>query len=165
MMSLISIFFCLLSQFCSTNTSIVYTVRTFSYVINDSDVVVTEYQIRNQSPYEYYTWYLDKTSEASSDEDEIKRYFFTSHQNLSLSTLLFDNVYSSDFKLVVGMNFLKQIKPGESFSYIFVNEDEDYSRNIKCVIGDTLKKYIGDIANKQFLYEGNYLVIVPKNLK
>lgn len=158
-MIIISILYCLLLQCCSTNTDIVCNVRTFSYVINDSDVVVTEYQIRNQSTYDYYTWYFERTFEDNSEETEIKRYFFSRSGDLSLCTLLFDNVYSSDYKPIVGLNFLKRIKPGEYFSYLFINMDEDYIRNIKCVSGYTLQKYIGDIANKQFLYEENYLII------
>lgn len=151
---------CFLFQFCPLEIDIVDEVKKNTYVINDSEIVVTEYLIHNQSSYDYYTWYLEKTTDDNSEEFEIKKYLFSCPKNgISLSTLLSDNIYSSDFKPVIGVNFIKQIKPGESFSYIFINTDDSVIKNIKYISSEKMKKYIGDVINTQFLYEGSLIII------
>ena len=147
---------CLLLQSCAKDTCIDNEVKTFSYMVNDTEVTITEYRFHNRSSHDYYTWYLDENAK----EYDIRRYFFSSTPDgISLSTLLFDNICAPNFKPIVGVNFLKQIRPGDSFSYIFVNAEDDFIKKIKCISDDTMKKYIGEIVNKQFLYGGDFIIL------
>ena len=150
---------------CSTSKRCVIEHRSIEYHNLQSNKTITyvEYSITNHTKEVYYTW-IDFSYSSNDIIIAAKKYFYSYIGDFNLAALLFDNVNVPDFTPLLGISFLKEIKPGDSFYYL-VRSDNDKCKGFDKIIifaSESELKSIGitPIVNRNILFPDRY-VIVP----
>ena len=150
---------------CQLETSPTIERRESRYYDNysDKEFFITEYHIYNKTGHCYYTW-LFSNQQKSSGEETIESYFFKPYGDFSFSQLINDNmVFRDGFEAIVGISFIKQLLPGDSFSYIiisdrFLDDDSDIQKSIIIEEKKNVETIIGSIPD-MFLFPLGCIVL------
>jgi hypothetical protein len=103
------------------------------YYVNDKKVCMLNYTLINESDSTYLFWIeSDREILQKSESEIVEKYFYAMHGDWNLSQLALDfNV--ENYTIDVFLNFLKYLKPSESFT-IQVISTEDVSESKKSEI-------------------------------
>lgn len=149
---------------CSIDRKVVKTSCMSSLIDSSGQKIeMAKYTVVNHSKDVLYTW-IDCNSLAadSSSFEESRRYFYRPVGDFSLCQLLTDNVvFVDNFTSQINATFLKEIEPGETFSYFLTSERvNDMISHIYCVSGSELSsKYGVHVVNKDVLFKPDFVVI------
>ena len=125
---------------------------------------MTEYIISNNTDTNYYTW-VDYNSYYSKDSIEVnlRHYLFIFHGDYNLGALLTDNVFFNDgFYPEIGVSFLKEIGPGESFTYLVTGDKKDrdsFKNHIYFIDESRFLTVVGSVINTEVLYKANEIKV------
>lgn len=125
---------------------------------------MTEYIISNNTDTNYYTW-VDYNSYYSKDSIEVNlsHYLFIFHGDYNLGALLTDNVFFNDgFYPEIGVSFLKEIGPGESFTYLVTGDIKDrdsFKNHIYFIDESRFLTVVGSVINTEVSYKANEIKV------
>ena len=126
-----------------------------------SNINIIEYFIQNNTDEVFLTW-LDfdfQQKRHMSKAKSISSFFAKPKGDFNLFSLFGDNVrIQENLPLEIGFNLFVEILPGESFSYITINDTILLDRFIVTAPKDWVKCNIIDISD-QFIYKGHSIVI------
>lgn len=113
-------------------------VQYDSYSYQDSSYdtyTITEYLISNDSYKMSYITFICPYYEGCDIEKTIMRYFYSSHKDFNLMTLLTDNVVLQGSTPIIGKTFLQEISPKGVFGYkvVELSKKHDASNSDMCI--------------------------------
>lgn len=151
---IISLLFCALSQHCS---DALFFQNDSMYYDGDKLIHLYEYTIQNNSQENVISWvdYLPSFRE----EDPIIHFFFHRKGDFSIANLLTEDVVFSKESPTLGKDFLVRIKPGQSFKYLVLNNENIRDHIFFYKESDIINVIGGPIINNDFFYDGTAVVI------
>lgn len=160
----ITVIICIICNSCSLDYKISMT-SSISRLIDRTghNLEMAQYTITNNSKDILYTW-VDFNSSVTDSSTFImsRRYFYRSMGDFTFCQLLTDNVvFVDDFTSQINVSFLKEIRPGNAFSYFLASERvNDVINHIYCVSSSELKsKYGIYIVNQAVLFKPDFVVL------
>lgn len=144
-------------------------ITNYSYYVRNSSgrtyrpVYVTEYTITNVTQETYYSWVDFDKPNYTEREEAIHRFFFKRKGDFSFFNLMTDNIIMVDSGICVGVSFLVELQPNDTFKYIVIKnrqKDDRYEAYIESapkewIEQQLLRKPIPD----RFKYKQPYIVI------
>ncbi len=141
---------------------VVVSDSTYSYTKGASGekIRITEYTVRNMSDEPYLTW-VDFGGRGEARRRRIFRYFHAPRGDMNLAMLMTDNVARESEDVILGVSFIKVLKPHGSFKYVVVNEkdDRDFRRGIVVEKASVVAKIIGFQVPETFSFANDELVV------
>ena len=136
-------------------------ITNYSYYVRNSSVdtyrpvYVTEYTITNVTHEMYYSWVDYDKPNYSEKKEAIHRFFFKRKGDFSFFDLMTDDIIMVNSDLCVGMNFIVQLQPNDSFKYIVVKDKPDDGQ---------LRHYI-ESAPQKWIEEQVLQIPIPNSFK
>ena len=135
---------------------------TYSYTkgVRGEKIRITEYTVRNMSDEQYLTW-VDFSGRDETRRRRIFRYFHAPHGDMNLAMLMTDNVARESEDIILGVSFIKVLKPHGSFKYVVVNEKDgkDFRKGIVVEKASAVAKIIGFQVPETFSFAKDELAV------
>lgn len=126
---------------------------------------VLRYAITNNSNEELLTWVSAYPVDNLTDEQKIRCYFMTHYGGVHLFFLLYENLITDYSLAYLGKNFIKNIKPNQSFTY-YVKYYKDYSSQwsdrIVILKKKKVESYIKYIFDDKWFYDRDEVTVNPR---
>lgn len=127
------------------------------------NITLIRYRIENDTEHTCYTW-IDYArpyyaSEGLRPKEIVNRYFFSRHGDFNFGTILWENTIGFN-RHYVGFFFIKELRPGQSFEYQTITENDAAVPDLRkyiVVIDNVLFNYIK--ISKEQSFTGNSIVI------
>ena len=136
--------------------------KRINYQYGSNNVCIREVEVVNKSAECVYTWYYNQTLNESKNPKEsllqFLGYKYPSADFRLIDILFHLDVY--DDVPIVGFSFIRRIKPGHSFWYIILNEDEYKKEHIFFIKESEADNYLvrGSILER-VLFKNDYIVL------
>lgn len=141
------------------STDIDVSTKQIPFFMDGKEYYISQISVFNNSQTIYYTWYDTTYEQGDSRLTDLQSYFCRFKGDFNLIQLLTDNVFFLAFKPKIGVNFLKELLPGESFIYYVISNDcNDHSKYIRASSQEEVNNLVGAIVNRNVLYNGDIVL-------
>ena len=141
--SLVKLVIYILCLFSSVIAKAQITIDTITYC--SKNLQIEEITITNNSEEDYLTWISRISTTNTPNRELIHRYFFSNHGDFRLFDLVHPDNRVSYLEHKIGIYFIKNIHPNESFTYIINKDNENlgfYDNKISIISRKEVENYI-----------------------
>ena len=129
--------------------------------ITDKNEIIEEYLIKNNSNEDYLTWVSLEPINERTDTELVHDYFKKRKDDFSLIEAMFENILDEQ-PTIIGYSFIKNIKPGETFSY-YISQNETvsnfYQERIVLIKRKEVEQYLRMQIDDKYFYESPSIIL------
>lgn len=133
--------------------------------ITEKKEIIDIYQIKNNSDEDYLTWVSLVPINNRTNIKLIRDYFIKNKGDFNLIGMMNDNLLPQESMCEIGYTFMKNISPGETFSYFVAKngiESKFYRERIVIIKKKEVEQYLKMIIDKKYFYQLSDIFLIEK---
>ena len=136
--------------------------------ITEQSLTIENYQITNNSNEDYLTWVSLVPTERKTNIALIRDFFVKRKGDFNLIEMITENLINTDNESIceVGYTFIKNILPGETFSYFIAKTDTKsnlYQRRIVLIKKKEVEQYLKMQIDEKYFFKLSSIFLTEKD--
>ncbi len=132
--------------------------------ITGKNEIMESYRITNNSDEDYLTWVSLEPINERTNTELVHDYFKKRKDDFTLIEAMFENILD-ERPTIIGYSFIKNIKPGETFSY-YISQNETVSNfhqeRIVLIKRKEVEQYLRMQIDDKYFYQSPSIILTEK---